>query len=228
LSKKKLGEHLIESRLIKEPQLEEALRLQLKTNELLGKILQKLGFVSEEEVARALAEQLAMPFAAIEELDACQENINAFPLELALKRKIFPLGTEGGRLRLAMANPFDWQTVDEAAFTTGHKIVPVLATESAIMSVLRRYAGPSRGLDGVPSERGPGGEAEQPQGPQSAGSDRFEPIEIRAHHVPEGVSAGDPLPPNDPARLLADAVSKIKEGLAALESAISKIPPRSD
>jgi hypothetical protein len=214
LPKKKLGEHLIESHLIKEPQLEEALRLQLKTNELLGKILQKLGFVSEEQVARALAEQLAMPFAAIEELDACRENIKTFPLELALKRKIFPLGEEGGRLRLAMANPFDWQTVDEIAFTTGHKIVPVLATESAIMSVLDRHCGSSRGLDGAPSGLDPGG--------------AIEPLDIRTLRSSDSVSADRALGPNELAGLLAGALAKIREGLADIEEALSRIPPRAD
>jgi hypothetical protein len=225
VSKKKLGEHLIDSRLIKEPQLEEALRLQLKTNELLGKILQRLGFVSEEEVARALAEQLSMPFAAVEELEASRENIKAFPLELALKRKIFPLSSEGGRLRLAMANPFDWQTVDEAAFTTGLKIVPVLATESAITSVLGRISAPSRGLDDTLPGRDAAAGAETAPDARSGEPAHFESIEMMARHVSDASSPDASLPAGDLAALLADALAKIKEGLAVLEGAISKIPP---
>ena len=228
MSKKKLGEHLIEARLIKEPQLEEALRLQLKTNELLGKILQKLGFVSEEEVARALAEQLSMPFAAVEELEASRENITMFPLDLASKRKIFPLSSENGRLRLAMANPFDWQTVDEAAFMTGLKIIPVLATESAIMNVLGRHAAPSRGLVDTLPGRDTAAGAENAPAARSGEPPHYESVEMMAHRVPDGSSADAPLPSGDLAALLADALAKIKEGLAVLEGAISKIPPRGD
>jgi hypothetical protein len=202
LAKKKLGEQLLDSRLIQAPQLEEALRLQIKTNELLGKILQKMGFVSEEEVARALAEQMAMPFVTEAELEACRDFVCALPLDLRLRRKIFPLDSENGRLRLAMANPFDWRTVDEAAFTTGLKIVPVLASESAIMNVLERQAGPSAGL------------RDFLHGPEATAKPEDAP-------GPRNV----PAPSEAPAALLAEALAKIREGLAVIEDVIARYPP---
>lgn len=202
MAKKKLGEQLLESRLIKAPQLEEALRLQMKTNELLGKILQKMGFVSEEEVARALAEQMAMPFVTEKDLEACTEFVCPLPLDLRLKRKVFPLSSESGRLRLAMANPFDWRTVDEAAFTTGMKIIPVLATESAIMNVLERQAGPSAGSRDIL------------HGPDA-------PLRAR----PEEETRDEPLHSPEAAALLAEALAKIREGLAVIEDVIARYPP---
>ena len=227
MPKKKLGEHLLESHLIDAPQLEEALRLQMKTNELLGKIVQKLGFVTEEDVARALAEQLSMPFAPAEELEAARKNAPRLPQDLALKRKIFPLSSENGRLRLAMANPFDWQTVDEVAFTTGLKVVPVLATESSIRNVLEPQGGPSTGLNGVLAgfDEGAGrGNVRIPP----IGEAESAPSKIEIEHEPDRTPTLDSIRRNELVSLLEDAKTRLKEGLAAVEEALSKIPPRED
>jgi type IV pilus assembly protein PilB len=145
--KKKLGEHLIESGLLRAPQLEEALRLQKETNDLLGKILQSMGLVSEEDVVEVLAKQLAMPIASAEEMKASGAHVKLIPLGLAKKHNVFPLKEENGRLTLAMANPFDWRAADEVSFTTGLKVIPVLATGTAIQKALERQGGSSVGLD---------------------------------------------------------------------------------
>jgi hypothetical protein len=67
--KKKLGEHLIESGAIREPQLKDALLQQEKTKELLGKILLKMGCLGEEDLAKALAAQFSIPIASVEDLE---------------------------------------------------------------------------------------------------------------------------------------------------------------
>jgi len=180
--KRKLGEHLLASQLIKAPQLEEALRLQLKTNELLGKILQNLGFVSEEEVAKALAEQLSMPFASAAELEASWECMKLIPWELARKRLIFPLKGDDGRMKLAMANPFDWQAVDEVAFTTGLKILPVLATESSILNALERHGSSSSVLNSVIRDINIGSDEAEVRLAHNGVKSHFDPVNIESEH----------------------------------------------
>ncbi len=179
--KKKLGEYLLSSRLIQEPQLEAALRLQIKTNELLGKVLQSLGFVSEEDVAKALAEQLSMPFASAAELEASWESIMLIPWELAKKRMIFPLKGDNGRMKLAMANPFDWQAVDEVAFTTGQRVIPVLATESSILNALEKHSGSSH-LDSVIRGINTGSESDDVQPALNGEKGNFLPVNIESEH----------------------------------------------
>jgi type IV pilus assembly protein PilB len=140
---KKIGEYLLASKIVQAPQLEEALALQAKTNELLGKILQKLGFASEEEVAKALSKQLSIPFVTAAEMESSWDSMKLVPWAMAQKRVIFPMSQTNGVLCLAMANPFDWRTVDEVAFMTSLKVSPVLATESSILNALEKKPGTS-------------------------------------------------------------------------------------
>ena len=142
--KKKIGELLLAAKIIQEPQLREALALQAKTNELLGKILQKLGYASEEDVAKSLSSQLSIPFVTAAELESSWDR--SIPWDMAQKRVIFPMNQVNGAFCLAMANPSDWRTVDEVAFITGLKVLPVLATESAILKALEKKTGTAGGL----------------------------------------------------------------------------------
>ena len=139
-NRKKIGEQLLAAKIIQAPQLEEALTLQAKTNELLGKILQRLGFASEEEVAKALSKQLSVPFVTAAEMESSWDCMKLVPWAMAQKRLIFPMSQTNGVLCLAMANPFDWRTVDEVAFMTSLKVSPVLATESSILNALEKKA----------------------------------------------------------------------------------------
>ncbi len=156
--KKKLGEHLIESGAIREPQLKDALLQQEKTKELLGKILLKMGCLGEEDLAKALAAQFSIPIASVEDLEGSWDQMKLIAHDLAKKHNIFPLKEENGRLILAMANPFDWRAADEVSFTTGLKVIPVFATETAIQKALEKQGGSSIGLDNFIRSINTGGE----------------------------------------------------------------------
>jgi type IV pilus assembly protein PilB len=186
VGKKKIGQHLLSSRLINVSQLEAALRLQMQTNDLLGKTLRDLGYVSEEGVARALAEQLDMPFATAAEMEASPENLKLIPLELARKRLIFPLKGDHGGLKLAMANPFDWQAVDEVAFTTGLKVIPALATESSILNALEKHGTLSSTLSRVIQSIGHGSEEDDILGSAAKFGSHGTPINSESDHGLDG------------------------------------------
>ena len=58
---KKLGEILLDSKLITKDHFLKAMEEQKKTNKRLGEVLTALGFVTEEKLARCLSEQLGIP-----------------------------------------------------------------------------------------------------------------------------------------------------------------------
>jgi hypothetical protein len=62
----RLGEMLIERRLIAPEDLERALEMQRERGEKIGKILVDLGFVAMRDVLAALSEQLAVPLVTID------------------------------------------------------------------------------------------------------------------------------------------------------------------
>jgi hypothetical protein len=62
VSRRKLGELLIESGLLSADQIEGALEVQKRTGKRLGEVLVEMKVISEEEIAFALAMQLKIPF----------------------------------------------------------------------------------------------------------------------------------------------------------------------
>src|SRR5260370_25760929 len=64
-TKPRLGEMLIERRLLEPEDLERALELQKERGDKLGKILIDLGFIAAKDLLSALSEQLAVPVVAV-------------------------------------------------------------------------------------------------------------------------------------------------------------------
>ena len=64
----RLGESLVESGLITESQLDEALKRRLTSGERIGEALVGLGFISERDLLRTLAQDADIPFLEAREL----------------------------------------------------------------------------------------------------------------------------------------------------------------
>ena len=73
----RLGEILIERRLITQEDLDRALELQRERGDKIGKILVDLGFIAARDVLSALAEQLQVPLLVLEEIGraSCRERV---------------------------------------------------------------------------------------------------------------------------------------------------------
>ncbi|RMG00416.1 MAG: type II secretion system protein GspE, partial [Nitrospirae bacterium] len=139
--RKRLGEVLIDAGLISEKDLENALNLQKGKNKRLGKILIELGFVNEQQIAEALSKQLSLPLVDCNDYNIPKEVASLIPKETAEKKIILPLEKQDKRLLVAMADPLDWQTIDEIAFNTGLKLTVAIAPESNILGAIERVYG---------------------------------------------------------------------------------------
>jgi len=137
----KLGEMLIEESVITPEQLEEALREQLKTKELLGASIIRLGFAKEEEVLQALSDKLGVSYIKIRELEINPEIIEKVPAKFACYYKIIPIRLDSNRLNLAMTNPLDLGLIDDIKLVLGLEIEPCLAGERDILEAIKKYYG---------------------------------------------------------------------------------------
>ena len=136
----KLGELLIEEKLINQAQLEEALQAQVIFGGKLGTVLVEMGLINEDKLVDLLAHLVKIPCAKPEELQNIPEQvIQTIDAELAEKYKIVPLAVNGKKLTLAMANPEDLTEIDEISFLTGYIIQPVLALEVRLLLALEKY-----------------------------------------------------------------------------------------
>ena len=137
----KLGERLIAKGLITKRQLDSALAEQRKTNELLGKLLQRLGYVSEDKILAELAEQANIEKVDISSYTISPKAIRLLPEGLARSCGAIPLCIKDGRLVVAMSNPFDIMAIQEMEQALGMYIDVKMADKKEILEAIRRFYG---------------------------------------------------------------------------------------
>jgi type IV pilus assembly protein PilB len=140
MARKKMGQLLLAAGLITEDQLVEALDRQKQTKRrYLGKILVEMGLAQEEDICRALATQLNLPFVTLSELEIPQEVVELLARKQADSKLILAVGKQERRLRLAMANPLDYGTIDDVKFRTGLEVTVVVASETDIRKAIEKH-----------------------------------------------------------------------------------------
>jgi type IV pilus assembly protein PilB len=140
-NRKRLGDLLIEARLITKEQLDKALTVQKKTGERLGKVLINLGYITENNIIEVLEFQLGVPHVELAGMVITREIVATIPVALAERYQIIPLKKEGRRLTLAMVDPTNFFAIDDARMASGCEVEPVIAAEREIMRAISQYYG---------------------------------------------------------------------------------------
>jgi twitching motility protein PilT len=136
-----LGEVLVAKKVITAKQLTEAQKHQKDTGRGLAPSIVELGFASEEKIIAAVAEQQGVRFVdlAAEEPDpAAAQLIDG---TTARKHAAVPVGFQGDRLLLAMADPRNADALNEVAIMTGLLVEPAYATRRSVLAAIDRVYG---------------------------------------------------------------------------------------
>ena len=152
VSKRKLGELLIESGLLTIDKLKDALEAQKSTGKRLGEALIDMKIISEEEMAFSLAMQLKIPFIDLTDYSIKDDVLDCIPEEVCQKFKCIPLSMKNSILDVAMADPLDLHIMKDLQFITGYNIQPAISTRSQIMDKLQRHYHPERSIKDVADE----------------------------------------------------------------------------
>ncbi|AMV73426.1 general secretion pathway protein GspE [Desulfuromonas carbonis] len=143
----RLGDLLLQEKLITTAQLEEALKYQVIFGGKLGTNLIEMGAIDEATITRVLSRKFGVPAVDPDELlQIPPQALQVLPRELAEKYRVVPLRLNNRRLALVMTDPSDLKVLDEIAFRTGCIIQPLVATELRIVHVLEQAYG-------IPRER---------------------------------------------------------------------------
>jgi type IV pilus assembly protein PilB len=138
---RRLGDFLLENKLITPAQLQEALKVQQQTKERLGKVLVKLGYVSEQDILDVLEFQLGTPQVDLNTVPLNPLVVESVPEHLVRQHKVIPIKKEGNKLVVAMVDPLNVVAIDDLRLATGLEIEPVLAKEKDIDAAIQRYFG---------------------------------------------------------------------------------------
>jgi type IV pilus assembly protein PilB len=136
----KLGEVLISHRALDEEKLLAALSDQRAFGGKLGRTLVDLGYVTEDQLVRALSEQLSLDTVDLDTADVHEQALHCLPVDVCERYGVFPvrLDSRQGILWVATAEP-DRETLQELAQIAQHTLEPMLASMSSIDRAVRRY-----------------------------------------------------------------------------------------
>ena len=132
----RLGDILVARQLISQAKIDEALKLQDRLGKRMGQILIDKNWVAENDVLRALGEQLGVPFVRIR--PGLFDPALAMSLEHGVARRlcVLPLFRVRGVLYLATAKPQDMPTFEEVGERLQCEVRPVLARKEDILKLL--------------------------------------------------------------------------------------------
>ncbi len=143
--KKRLGDLLIEEKIITEEQLKKALELQKVEKKKLGSVLIELSYTNADEIAYALKKQLGLDMVQLSSLRISEDVLKLVPDSAILKKYMmmpFEFDKKNGTsLRVAMENPMDIIAIDDLAIVTNTPIIPVISTSLDIIQAIDRYYG---------------------------------------------------------------------------------------
>jgi type IV pilus assembly protein PilB len=118
-----LGSLLTSAGLLTEEQLDVALELGKKTNRRLGEIIVELGYLSEKEIARALADQYQLEYVELENTILDTNIISLLPEDLARRYRALPIKRlDDNTLLLAIADPTDLVAADDLSLALGSNV----------------------------------------------------------------------------------------------------------
>src|SRR5262249_2008289 len=138
-----LGEMLVSSGVVTEPQLREAMAFQRNGSVRLGEALLKLGFVDEATLTRTLAKQSGIPFVDLDKGKIAPEILARVPKEVAQEQGIVPLMEKNGKLVVAVDDPLKRILADQLRFMLGIDVACALAGPTALKRALGRAYGES-------------------------------------------------------------------------------------
>ena len=115
-----------------------------RTGLSMEKALEKLGFITEEDIIKAQASALGLPSMDLTDYLIDAELIKIIPENIARKYKVVPLFKIGNSLTVGMVNPKDIIVLDQIRnIAQIESVQPVLVSEKSIQKVLDYHYGTS-------------------------------------------------------------------------------------
>jgi general secretion pathway protein E/type IV pilus assembly protein PilB len=99
------------------------------------------GFLKEEPLYDALAEEFGLDFVDLTKTPVEPEALVGVPQKLVHRRNLMPIARLNGTLVVATGDPFDAYALDEFATVTGLEVRPVLGSPREIARLLRQHFG---------------------------------------------------------------------------------------
>ncbi|HEU0188718.1 MAG TPA: GspE/PulE family protein [Gallionella sp.] len=136
--KVRLGDLLIQQKLISQDQLKFALEQQKRNGRKLGRVLVDNAFVTEENISEALARQLNIPYINLKHYNVNLELVRLLPESQARRFRAIILEERNKMLLIGMADPTDLSAFDEISRILKREIDVAVVTEGQLLESIDR------------------------------------------------------------------------------------------
>lgn len=141
ITRKRLGEILVEANKLRTEDITKALAEQAKYGEKLGKVLVRIGLLDEKEIIDTISKQLNIPIVNLDERDIPEEIAMLIPQDMAKNFMIIPIERHFNVLKLAMTDPLDINAMDEVSRLVRMEVEPCIVTEAEMKRALEKFYG---------------------------------------------------------------------------------------
>jgi type IV pilus assembly protein PilB len=139
--KKRLGEMLVESNLLTQEDLQQALTEQKKAGLKLGQFLVRRGAVAESQIVDVLSQQLKIDKYHPDKYPVDVTLVRLIPIATAQKYLLAPLRKKGRLLTIAITDPLDINIFDAIEVMTDSEVEPVVCTEREVNQLINSLYG---------------------------------------------------------------------------------------
>ncbi len=136
--KARLGDLLLQQKLVSEDQLKLALEQQRRTGRRLGRMLVDSGVLTDEQVAETLALQFKVPYINLKYYNIKPDLVKLLPENQARRLRAIVLEPRDGGLLVGMADPTDLLAFDEITRLLKRSVDVAIVAESALIETLDR------------------------------------------------------------------------------------------
>jgi len=134
--RQRLGEVLVATGLISEPQLEQALAIQQRMHCRLGEALLQSGVLTQDQISWALARHFGLSYVDVRADSLDRTLIRSLRPGLLYQHKVIPLLRIGDQVTLAMADPTDTDAILDVSDTLGCEVESAIANTEAVLAGL--------------------------------------------------------------------------------------------
>ena len=146
-TRKRLGEILLDEGLLGQEQLLAALDEQRRTGELLGEVLVRLGYATEDDVAGTIAMQFALPYLPVTKYQIREEVVSVFPQRLLRQYQFVPVDKIGGILVLVAGSLLTPDILSELEQMAGCRIQVYVGKQSEVRHLIEERFSPGSIVD---------------------------------------------------------------------------------
>ena len=136
--KVRLGEILVQQKLLSEDQLGLALQDQKRTGRKLGRVFVESGFVTEDQISSALAKQLDIPYINLKFYNTNPDIVRLLPETQARRFRALALEDRRGSLLVGLSDPTDLFAYDEITRLVKRNIELAVVNETEVLAAIDR------------------------------------------------------------------------------------------